>query len=86
MIHVSDQVIFFDPVYQSNERWEEVKANPNWQFSDSTFSPFYPMIAGLAKFVKRSSKTNYIGAYVCCFAENLSQVNDLFDHCPKFKC
>ena len=76
----------FNPVYESNERWEEVKANPNWQFSDTTFPPFYPMITGLANLAKRSPKMNDTGAFVGCLAENLSQVNDLFDHCPKFKC
>jgi predicted TIM-barrel fold metal-dependent hydrolase len=84
MIHVADPVAFFDPVDEYNERWEELKLNPSWQFSDPTFPPFHSIIEGLANLVKRFQKTIFIGAHVGCYAENLGWVSNLLDQCPNF--
>ncbi len=32
LAHVADPVAFFDPVDETNERWEELHAHPDWQF------------------------------------------------------
>jgi hypothetical protein len=84
MIHVADPVAFFDPVDETNERWEELTANPDWQFTSPPFPPFSIIIDGLAKLVKRHPQTIFIGAHVGCYAENLNWVSDLLDHCPNF--
>jgi predicted TIM-barrel fold metal-dependent hydrolase len=84
MIHVADPVAFFDPLDETNERWEELTANPDWQFSSPPFPPFSLIIEGLANLVKRHPHTNFIGAHVGCYAENLAWVADLMDNCPNF--
>jgi hypothetical protein len=33
MIHVGDPVALFDPVDETNERWEELHQNPEWAWT-----------------------------------------------------
>ena len=84
MIHVADPVAFFNPLDETNERWEELCANPDWQFPSPTFPEFNSILTGLANLVKRNSKTIFIGAHVGCYAENLEWVGALMDQCPNF--
>src|SRR5262249_5141639 len=32
-IHIADPIAFFEPLDETNERWEELIANPDWHFS-----------------------------------------------------
>ena len=84
MIHVADPVAFFDPLDFYNERWEELKAHPDWHFPSSIFPSFMTIIDQLASLVKRHAGTTFIGAHVGCYAENLAWVSDLLDKCPNF--
>ena len=83
-IHVADPVAFFDPIDHTNERWEELQANPDWQFPSPPFPPFLEIMEGLANLVARHPETAFIGAHVGCYAENLSWVGALLDLCPNF--
>ena len=84
MIHVADPVAFFDPMDETNERWEELNENPDWQFTSPPYPPFSAIISELANLVKQNPTTIFIGAHVGCYAENLSWVTDLMDQCPNF--
>jgi predicted TIM-barrel fold metal-dependent hydrolase len=84
MIHVGDPVAFFNPLDEYNERWEEMNANPDWQFPSPPNPPFTHIIDGLASLVKRHPATTFIGAHVGCYAENLGWVENLMDSCPNF--
>ncbi len=84
MIHVADPVAFFDPLDETNERWEELTANPDWQLFNPSYPPFSSIIEGLANLVKRHPHTIFIGAHVGCYAENVKWVADLLDNCPNF--
>ena len=84
MIHVADPVAFFDPLDQTNERWEEMNANPDWQFPSPPYPPFLSIMDGLTNLVKRHPQTTFIGAHVGCYAENLGWVANLLDKCPNF--
>jgi hypothetical protein len=84
MIHVADPVAFFNPLNETNERWEELCANPSWQFPSPLFPSFNSILAGLANLIKRNLKTIFIGAHVGCYAENLEWVGALMDECPNF--
>jgi predicted TIM-barrel fold metal-dependent hydrolase len=84
LIHVADPVAFFDPLNTTNERWEELDAHPDWQFSGPPFPPFMRIMDGLARLVERHSRTTFIGAHVGCYAENLAWVGTLLDRCPNF--
>jgi predicted TIM-barrel fold metal-dependent hydrolase len=84
MIHVADPVAFFDPIDETNERWEELGNHPDWAFTSPPFPPFKHIMDGLANIVRRHSQTTFIGAHVGCYAENLAWVGALLDQCPNF--
>ena len=76
-IHVADPVAFFDPVDNTNERWEELQSYPDWQFTCPPFPAFMTILNGLANLVQRHPNTTFIGAHVGCYAENLGWVGDI---------
>ncbi|MGD0174449.1 MAG: amidohydrolase family protein [Anaerolineales bacterium] len=84
MIHVADPVAFFDPLDETNERWEELHAHPDWHFPSPPFPPFMSIVGGLAELAARHPRTTFIGAHVGCYAENLGWVGALLDRCPNF--
>ena len=84
LIHVADPVAFFDPVDETNERWEELGHHPDWAFTSPPFPPFLHIVGGLANLVERHPQTTFIGAHVGCYAENLAWVGALLERCPNF--
>ncbi len=84
IIHLADPVAFFDPLDETNERWEELHAHPDWQFPSPPFPTFETIITQLANLVSRHPNTSFIGAHVGCYAENLPWVGQLLDRCPNF--
>lgn len=83
-IHIADPVAFFDPLSPTNERWEELYANPDWQFPSPPFPMFSFIIESFANLVQRHAGTTFVGAHVGCYAENLGWVSALLDRCPNF--
>jgi predicted TIM-barrel fold metal-dependent hydrolase len=84
LIHVADPVAFFDPIDETNERWEEIGAHPDWAFTSPPFPPFLDILNGLRNLVKRQADTIFIGAHVGCYAENLAFVAQMLDECPNY--
>ncbi len=84
LIHIADPVAFFEPLDETNERWEELQAHPDWQFPSPPFPPFMTIMEGLANIVARHPGTDFIGAHVGCYSENLAWVGDLMERCPNF--
>jgi len=84
IIHVADPVAFFDPLDNTNERWEELHAHTDWHFPSPPFPPFITIVEQLANLVARHPETTFIGAHVGCYAENLKWVGELLDRCPNF--
>ena len=84
VIHVADPVAFFDPLDETNERWEELHARPDWQFPSPPFPSFLSILNGLAGLVARHPRTAFVGAHVGCYAEDLAWVGALLDRCPNF--
>lgn len=84
LIHVADPAAFFDPLDESNERWEELSNHPDWTFTSPPFPPFMHIMDGFASLVTRHPNTTFIGAHVGCYAENLGWVGALLDRCPNF--
>ncbi len=83
-IHVADPVAFFDPLDATNERWEELHAQPDWSFPSPPYPTFMEIMDGLACLVRRHASTTFVGAHVGCYAENLGWVGALLDECPNF--
>jgi predicted TIM-barrel fold metal-dependent hydrolase len=84
VIHVADPVAFFDPVDETNERWEELGQHPDWAFTSPPFPPFLHILNGLANLVGNHPQTTFIGAHVGCYAEDLVWVGALLRRCPNF--
>jgi len=83
-IHVADPVAFFLPLDAKNERWEELNNHPDWQFPSPPYPAFQTILDQLFNLVQSHPKTNFIGAHVGCYAENLSWVGAMLDRCPNF--
>ena len=92
-IHIADPIAFFEPLDGSNERWEELQANPDWHFWPTRppgqpdaegFPPFDELIDGLEAVVARHPATTFIGAHVGCAPEDLARVSTILERCPNF--
>jgi predicted TIM-barrel fold metal-dependent hydrolase len=83
-LHLADPVAFFDPLDETNERWEELQANPDWHFPNPPFPPFLTIMEGMANVIARHPQTTFIGAHAGCYGENLGWVGALFERCPNF--
>jgi predicted TIM-barrel fold metal-dependent hydrolase len=84
LIHVADPVAFFDPLDETNERWEELGEHPDWAFTSPPFPPFMEIMNGLKNLVTRHRSTIFIGAHVGCYGENLGWVGQMLDECPNY--
>lgn len=84
IIHVADPVAFFDPIDETNERWEELGEHSDWAFTSPPYPPFLHIMESLANLVGRHPDTIFIGAHVGCYAENLGWVGNMLDHCPNY--
>ena len=84
MIHVADPVAFFDPIDETNERWEEIGNHPDWAFTSPPYPAFMYILDGLARLVERHPGTTFIGAHAGCYAENLGWVGAMLERCPNY--
>lgn len=84
LIHVADPIAFFDPVDETNERWEELHQHPDWVFTSPPYPPFIEILEALYRLVKTHPRTLFIGAHVGCYAENLAWVGKMLDDCPNY--
>lgn len=91
VIHVADPIAFFEPLDEANERWEELRANPDWHFWPAQsagqpdaprFPSFDSLLAGFGRLVARHPRTTFVGAHVGCAAEDLGLVARLLDDNP----
>ena len=92
-IHVADPIAFFEPLDESNERWEELQANPDWHFwprrrggrpKAPGFPSFDELLDDLEAVVARHPSTTFIGAHVGCAAEDLSRVEHMLEAYPNW--
>ena len=82
LIHIADPVAFFDPLDETNERWDELHAHPDWHFPAPQFLPFSELIEAFARLVRKWKTVTFIGAHVACYSENLGWVRKLMQECP----
>ena len=93
LIHIADPIAFFDPLDETNERWEELEAHPDWHFWPTRppnrpdldgFPPFDELIDGLEQILARHPGTTFIGAHVGCAPEDLDRVSGMLERYPNF--
>ena len=92
-IHVADPIAFFEPLDATNERYEELRDNPDWHFwptrqrglaAQAGFPPFDELIDGLQAVVARHPGTTFIGAHVGCAPEDLGRVDRMLAAFPNW--
>lgn len=79
LIHTADPVAFFDPVDETNERWEELRRHPDWSFYGDEFPSHAELLAALLRVVERHPQTTFIAAHMMNYAENLAAVSEWLD-------
>ena len=80
----SDPVAFFEPLDESNERFDELRRAPEWSFSAAEFPRLEVLMRGLENLIARHPATTFIGAHVGCYAENLAYVGGMLDRLPNY--
>ncbi len=82
LMHCSDPVAFFKPLDATNERYEELVARPDWLFYGKDYPGFMELIDRFLELVESHPATNFIGAHVMSYAENLGFVSQAMDRYP----
>ena len=82
LIHTADPVAFFEPIDETNERWEELRRHPDWSFHGEQFPAHADLLAAFLRVVKRHPQTTFIAAHVMNYAENLGAVGEWLDEYP----
>ena len=82
IIHTADPAAFFDPIDETNERWEELSRHPDWSFHGPQFPSRKELHEARNRIIKRHPTTQFIGAHVANQAEDLSEVSQWLDQYP----
>lgn len=87
IIHSADPVAFFDPIDETNERWEELSRHPDWSFHgvDPTGRPWPShdeLLAARNRVIARHPETTFIGAHIANYPENLARVSEWLEAYP----
>jgi len=82
LIHVADPAAFFQPIDETNERWEELHRHPEWSFYGPQFPSREKLLAAFLRVVKAHPQTTFVSAHVASNAEELAVVSQWLDECP----
>ena len=82
LIHTADPVAFFEPLDAANERLEELAVHPEWALHGTGAPAFERLMEALEAVVAAHPRTTFVGAHVCCFAEDLAWVGRMLASYP----
>ena len=82
LIHTADPVAFFQPADAANERLEELAVHPEWALHGTGVPPFERLMEAFEAVVAAHPRTTFIGAHVCCCAEDLAWVDRMLATYP----
>ena len=82
IIHTGDPAAFFDPIDETNERWEELSRHPEWGFHGPEFPSRKELLAARNRVIARHPDTQFIGAHMAGCAEDLATVAQWLDQYP----
>lgn len=82
IIHTADPAAFFDPIDETNERWEELSRHPDWSYFGDQFPSRDALLAARNRVIGRHPKTQFIGAHLANNAEDLKAVSAWLDQYP----
>jgi len=81
LIHTADPIAFWQPADELNERVEELAVHPEWAVGPGMPS-FERLMEALEAVVAAHPATTFIGAHVCCCAEDLAWVGRMLSTYP----
>jgi predicted TIM-barrel fold metal-dependent hydrolase len=82
ILHTADPVAFFEPIDETNERWEELSRHPDWSFHGDKFPSRQELLAARNRVIARHPQTTFIGAHVANNSEDLATVGEWLDKYP----
>lgn len=82
LIHTADPDAFFQPIDETNERWEELSRHPDWSFYGEKFPSKQELLKARNRVIARHPKTIFVGAHVANSSENLAAVGEWLDRYP----
>jgi predicted TIM-barrel fold metal-dependent hydrolase len=82
LIHSADPAQFWQPMDANNERWLELKLNPNRKRSDTDPAPFEQIIAEQHRVFAKHPKTTFINAHMGWMANDLDAAGAHLDKYP----
>jgi predicted TIM-barrel fold metal-dependent hydrolase len=82
LIHSADPAQFWQPMDSTNERWLELKLNPNRKRSDTDPAPFGQIIAEQHNVFAKHPKTTFINAHMGWMANDLDAAGAHLDKYP----
>lgn len=81
MYHIADPDAFFLPIDNTNERYEELAAHPEWSYHGSFFGK-EELLAQRDRVFARHPNTTFVGAHVAEHPEDLAYVSRLLESNP----
>ncbi len=82
LIHTADPAAFFQPIDETNERWEELHRHPEWSFPADRFPSRRQLLEARNRVIERHPDTHFIAAHVANNPEDLAQVAQWLDQYP----
>ena len=82
IIHTADPAAFFQPIDETNERWEELSRHPEWSFHGQAFPTRAELLAARNRLIARHPQTQFIGAHVANNSEDLAEVSRWLEQHP----
>lgn len=82
IIHTADPIAFFEPLDETNERWEELSRHPDWNFHGGEFPARDDLLAARNRVIGRHPGTTFIGAHVANSSEDLAAVSGWLKQYP----
>ncbi|MGI9472921.1 MAG: amidohydrolase family protein [Rubripirellula sp.] len=82
IIHTADPAAFFDPIDETNERWEELSRHPDWSFHGDDFPSRRELLDARNRMIAKHPQTQFIGAHVGNSSEDLETVARWLEEYP----
>jgi len=82
LMHTADPLPFFQPIDETNERWEELHRRPEWHFPEGKFPRREDLLAARNRLLARHPKTIFIGAHLASGEENLARLGEWLEKYP----
>jgi predicted TIM-barrel fold metal-dependent hydrolase len=83
-IHIGDPKAFWLPPNPQNERWDELRAHPEWSFYGPEIPPWQALYDAFERRVARHPKTTFIAVHFGNDPEDPANVARMLDRYPNF--